>query len=136
MTIEERCAGTRLAKQVLELIREEYNQLPRDGRLAFAEFLRNRFFPTPVDESPQRQPFQNAKPQGDPIEEALSQCDTILGMIEDLPMEADDFGESVGEKVRGIRATIEKRQIVTEPQQIALNNMQSGVENWLHNDWD
>lgn len=79
----------------------------------------------------------SASPAGSPNNEvrwALKQCDEICELIEDLPETAFDFGESVGEKVRGIAQTIERTNEVTKPQQSALDNMQAGVERWLERD--
>lgn len=134
MTQEERCAGTRLAKQVLDVIREDYNALTKEGRLSFATALRERFFPTPEPVEEIIQPRNHLIANALDVVKALEQCEEMLDLCGDAPgecMEALEFCESVEEKVRGIQATIEKTQRVTDRQQTALNNMHRGLGNWF-----
>jgi len=65
-------------------------------------------------------------------EDALEIADEILDMIDnDLPEEAEEFAESVEEKVRDIRNWIEDHRHVTERQVEALENMKRGCEKWM-----
>jgi hypothetical protein len=61
----------------------------------------------------------------------LIQCERILASITCLPDRAQDFGESVQEKVESIQAWIEDNERVSEAQQTALDNMESGIDRWL-----
>lgn len=70
-------------------------------------------------------------PAADGWEEAIEQCEAILLSVDDLPERAEDFGISIAEKVNDIKAWIEKNEHVTEAQQEALDNMESGVARWL-----
>lgn len=63
---------------------------------------------------------------------ALEQCERIIEACEDLPERAEDFGMGVMEQTEGIQATIEETKRVTEKQQEALENMEAGVNRWLH----
>ncbi len=65
-------------------------------------------------------------------DDAIERCDNILKLIEeDLPERAEDFGESVAEKVRDIRAWIEENDHATENQRKALENMEQAVLRWI-----
>lgn len=69
-------------------------------------------------------------------EEGLELCDEILRLIdEDIPGSAYDRGyeffESVEEKVKSIRGSIEGTKRFTDNQKSALENMKSGVEKWI-----
>lgn len=63
-------------------------------------------------------------------EDALATCDNILDSLDDLPERAEDFRESVKEKVSSIREWIEKNKEVTAAQLKALQNMEDGVARW------
>lgn len=54
-----------------------------------------------------------------------------LALIEELPSRADEFGESVGEKLRDIAETIENTGEVTEGQRTAIENMAGGIRRWI-----
>ena len=66
------------------------------------------------------------------VHHCLEQCDEILRMCQDLPEAGESFGESVAEKVEGIRDTIAERGFVTSNQKEALDNMEDGVSRWFH----
>ena len=65
---------------------------------------------------------------------AIEQCERIVAMCEDLPEAGEDFGLSVSEKTSDIWKTIEATRRVTRGQQEALDNMEEGVNRWLHRD--
>jgi hypothetical protein len=65
------------------------------------------------------------------VRAAISQCESILASIGELPEPGWEFGESVGEKIRDILETIETRQHVTDGQQTAIDNMETGINAWL-----
>lgn len=65
-------------------------------------------------------------------EDALRLCDEILSNIDLLPDRAQEFGESVGDKIRSISATIEEMEHVTSNQWNAIQNMGNGVKRWLN----
>jgi len=95
---------------------------------------------TPSPHKPSRKPSRNPlrlsgtvnTVNGIDPEEAIEQAERIAERCEDLPSRAADFGESVAENCREIAANIETHQRVTPGQQEALDNMESGVEAWLH----
>ena len=64
-------------------------------------------------------------------EEACEQCERIIEKCDEMPSRAEDFTESVREKVQGIWGTIEVSEEVTENQQNALDNMEAGLDKWL-----
>lgn len=63
---------------------------------------------------------------------AIEQCERIIEACEELPSRAEDFGIGVAEKTAEIQATIEESKRVTIGQQEALDNMEAGVNRWLH----
>ena len=65
------------------------------------------------------------------VDEALALCSDILGDIDLVPEEGEDFASSVEEKVTSMREWIEDAQRVTEPMSDALQNMRRGLDNWL-----
>ena len=70
-------------------------------------------------------------------EDALELADEIIEMIEDdLPEDAysraPEFFDSVLERTKGIRETIECAEDVTPGQAEALENMHADVKRWLH----
>lgn len=65
------------------------------------------------------------------VKEANDLAEELLKRCEELPERAADFYESVTDKVRGIRETINKYNKVTPRQESALENMYAGVERWL-----
>jgi len=64
-------------------------------------------------------------------EEAIELCDDILSSLEDLPEHAEDFSDSVHEKVTSMRDWIDENERVTDKMISALENIQSGVSKWL-----
>lgn len=64
-------------------------------------------------------------------EDAVKQCEHILELCAQVGGAGRAFAESVSEKVESIAETITQRQSVTEGQQLALGNMQRGVEKWI-----
>ena len=62
--------------------------------------------------------------------ELIEVLDSLLEQITEIPA-ADDYRESVSEKMFSISETIEKRKLATERQIAALNNMISGCERWV-----
>ncbi len=77
-------------------------------------------------------PSDDREPATDPeVAEALELCDLVISMIDDLPTAGVEFGESVGDRVRGIAETIDHTGVVTANQRNALDNMRAGIERWL-----
>jgi hypothetical protein len=64
-------------------------------------------------------------------DEALDLAEEILTDLDDLPERAEDFKESVLEKVTGMKDWIEEHQAVTEKMATALQNIRAGVDKWL-----
>ena len=64
-------------------------------------------------------------------EEALELCEEIEDLLGDLPERAEDFAQSVGEKVDSMREWIEENEHVTEKMVDALENMKEGSERWM-----
>ena len=64
-------------------------------------------------------------------EEALELCEEIQDLLEELPDRAEDFGQSIGEKVSDMTQWIEENERVTPRQVNALENMRSGCEKWI-----
>jgi hypothetical protein len=64
-------------------------------------------------------------------EEAIEYAAEILIDLEDLPERADDFAESVREKVAGMKSWMVEHRRVTEKMIIALQNIRGGVDRWL-----
>lgn len=60
----------------------------------------------------------------------LQLCNEILELLPDLPERAEEFADSVEEKVLGIKKWAEI-DCVTEKQVRSLENMKGGVERWL-----
>lgn len=66
-----------------------------------------------------------------PASQAVEQCDRIAEKCDEVPFDAIDFADSVREKARSIRGWIEANGRVTDRQQAALDNMESGLDRWL-----
>lgn len=64
-------------------------------------------------------------------EGALELCKELIAELADLPERAEDFVESVEEKVLSIQEWIEENEHVTPKQLEALRNMRTGVHRWL-----
>jgi hypothetical protein len=64
-------------------------------------------------------------------EEALALADGILGDLDSIPDQGEDFRESVREKVEGMREWIEEHMQVTAKMVVALENMRAGVNRWM-----
>ena len=65
------------------------------------------------------------------VEDTIAIADEIADLVLDLPERAADFAESVDEKARSIKQTIESQRRVTPAQRQALENMLSGVKRWI-----
>jgi hypothetical protein len=63
-------------------------------------------------------------------EDAIETCKEILAELADLPEAADDFVDSVENKVLGIQEWIEEHKVVTHKQLGALDNMLKGALKW------
>ena len=61
-------------------------------------------------------------------------CDECLDDLVLIPYfaRAQVFADSVREKVEGMRDWAEEHEHVTETMEVALANMQEGVNNWIH----
>jgi len=64
-------------------------------------------------------------------EEAIEYADEILSDLDNLPERAEEFAESVREKVEGMKDWMEEHQAVTEKMVAALQNIRGGVDKWL-----
>jgi len=132
----ERKAGRAAAESVLSLIRDETAGLSAWAAEAFWETIVKAAPPAaqalprackePKPAAPE--PTRN----GDATRAALETAGRILEKVEDLPTEARDFGVSVEETTRGIIETICRTERVTYGQREALENMEHGVDAWLH----
>lgn len=59
---------------------------------------------------------------------------TIRGAISDagdLPERAEDFADSVKEKLGSIEAWVEEKKHITDAQQSAVANMEAGIGRWM-----
>lgn len=65
------------------------------------------------------------------VNEALDICKEISNMVEQLPEQAEDFGQSVESKMLSIRDWIEKNDHATDKQVNALENMHAGLKKWV-----
>lgn len=150
-TIEQNCqdrsAANELAAQVFQLIGDEYKRLPSHrSRFLFLLAVRDR-----CNEQMQKAPEPIRKEFVEPrvqeikervirmvedelesdAEDALSLCDTILADAEQVPSAGFEFAESVCEKVRSIRESVERTGRVTPGQSNALENMHGGIVRWI-----
>lgn len=64
-------------------------------------------------------------------DKAIEQCENILELLDDLPERAEDFADSVREKVESIKGWIEENDHVTDGQINALDNMEGAVLRWI-----
>jgi len=142
--VKERTAARQDAKQLMELATEQVKGKTVHYCDAFWETLGGA-----VAENVNRQccqlasqlaakcqaatPSQSQSPPLDhDVTQALDQCNEIQSTISELPEAGFEFGESVSKRVTGIAETIEQTNRVTPKQRQALDNMQSGVEAWIH----
>lgn len=65
------------------------------------------------------------------VQEAEELIEEIMGLLEDLPERAEEFADSVRDKVTDIGEFIEARQCVSNAQVLALQNMLAGIRRWL-----
>lgn len=90
--------------------------------------------PTPVPDCPKCTRRLNSRrpvPLQQESEDFLAFCDEVIEDIDKLPTRADEFAESVREKVRGIANTVAERGEVTLAQRQAVENMHAAVRRWL-----
>lgn len=64
-------------------------------------------------------------------EEAIVLCNEILDLLEDMPEAAEEFKDSVEQKVLDMHDWIDKHNHVTDKQMAALENMKGAVEKWI-----
>lgn len=60
----------------------------------------------------------------------LRRAQEVLSDLDELPERAEDFAESVREKIEDMRSWVEERERVTQRQEDALANMAEGVRRW------
>lgn len=66
------------------------------------------------------------------VEEAINLINELLDeKIPELPERAEEFADSVSEKLSSMKTTILRSSRVTEPQATAIRNMEQGISNWL-----
>lgn len=150
-TIEQNCQDRKeaehLATAIFQLLRDEYRRLPSHrSRFLFLmavrdrcneqmrkapETIRKEFVEPRVQEIKEKIMRLTAADMEPEAEEALSLCDTILADAEQVPSAGFEFAESVCEKVRSIRETIESSGRVTQGQANALENMHAGIVRWI-----
>lgn len=74
-------------------------------------------------------------PSARAVKQAQNQIERIIEMCEEVAeydnSDAWDFANGVREQTEAIAATIEERGDVTERQQDALDNMESGIGRWI-----
>ena len=68
---------------------------------------------------------------GPTVQETLDQIRDALYDARDIPERGEDFADSVIEKLKDIKATIEETGRVTGPQGDAVENMHAGIRCWL-----
>lgn len=61
----------------------------------------------------------------------LEDIEDALTSVEELPDRAEEFANSVDEKLRSMHEWITKNEHTTEPQQNAVDNMASAIRKWL-----
>lgn len=64
-------------------------------------------------------------------EVAIELCNEIIDKLEELPEAAEDFADSVRDKVLDIHEWIDSRNHCTKSQYGSLENMLAGVERWI-----
>ncbi len=64
-------------------------------------------------------------------EDAIDLAGEIQELLDELPERAEEFRDSVEQKVSDISISIVKARHVTEGQFQALRNMEKGVRKWL-----
>ena len=68
------------------------------------------------------------------VREFVALCDSILDDLDEMPDKAEEFTESVREKVSGMRETASTKNFATAKMIAAAENMRGGVDRWLHRD--
>lgn len=140
--VQEKIAARDQAVAAIELLREQAEQIPEHARELFWKCIQEAIpFVAKPRESVIRNPVTTSNRNRnldldldvsvpDSVAEAIEQCDRILSTVDELPEAADDFAAGVQETIRGIRDTISKTMRVTDKQQAALDNMESGCDAW------
>jgi len=64
-------------------------------------------------------------------QDVLANIEQALEQIPDLPERAEDFANSVDEKLCSIHEWITENEHVTEPQETAVANMIAAIDRWL-----
>ena len=62
---------------------------------------------------------------------ALRDIEEALETIQELPDRAEDFANSVDEKLRSIHEWVTEHKHITDAQQEAVANMTGAIDNWL-----
>lgn len=112
-------------------IQPEYRKLAQPVKRLVIEALHDRMakhLNRPCVIRREREPRPEVKDALDQASRILSMCREILDRGTDS---GEDFAGSVSEGVEEVAATIEERNHVTESQQRALDNWESGVQAWI-----
>lgn len=64
-------------------------------------------------------------------EDWLSTIRGAISMADDLPERAEDFADSVKEKLESIEVWVEENKHITDSQQNAVANMEAGIGRWM-----
>lgn len=62
---------------------------------------------------------------------AIELCNEILDKLDELPEAAEEFSDSIKNKVLDIHEWVDSRNHCTKAQMGALENMLAGVERWI-----
>lgn len=146
MTIQENVASRKeaesLFKFMLELVKDEFFQLPEHGRIAFYETAHAHFErrinqikagdlgnPAPKRVETVLMPREKNKF----VEDAIQLLNNLIEICEteDFPPSGQDFAESVADGARSMLETIEERNVVTESQEQAIHNWTNGIQRWV-----
>ena len=145
MTIQENVASRKeaesLFKFMLELVKDEFFQLPEHGRIAFYETA-HAHFERRMNQVKSGELGKPAPKRVEPVlsrennkfvDDAIQLLNNLIEVceIEDFPPAGEDFAESVADGARSMLETIEERNIVTPSQEQAIHNWTEGIQRWV-----
>lgn len=137
MSLESNIAARKSAETIAELVVDTIAELKAAHGMpavkVFFAVIRDVFAEElTVEPKPAATPERVRESTGDDDADAtLEEIEAALELVDDLPDRAQEFGESVSEKLRAIAETIERTGEVTERQQTAIDNMSAGIRKWM-----
>lgn len=127
-TIQQNIKARQQADELTQFVRDQVARFTSHGAAIFWESMRDdaaKWLPVlrPLPAEPTKQ---------DPVAEAIAQVERIADLADEVESdEGQDYSESACTTATEIGETIKRTKRVTENQQLALDNIEAGINAWL-----